>query len=184
LRLGTRSPWNIIRLRLRQPEAQPRLEEFSSTGGRPRHPRKQPVCPARAAPWARRDADRGGRAAELEGCRRANACTAANTASHHPTARAKKTTYGAVARGGLPQLEGRPRKLKLKDPKDWTIAGKAAEAALDIPSTQGSPASKLYGIDFTLPGMLVRDPLRRLSVCTAASSRAFDAAKVEKDGLA
>ena len=69
----------------------------------------------------------------------------------HAQASGKTTTYGKVAEAAA-KLEV-PKDIKLKDPKDWKIAGKPLKR-LD---TADKVIGKMeYGIDVKLPGMLQR----------------------------
>ncbi len=68
--------------------------------------------------------------------------------THPPTGR--KTTYGKMAAAAA-KLEP-PKEVKLKDPKDWTIAGKGLKRLDTAPKVTGK---QIYGIDLTLPGMLI-----------------------------
>ena len=66
----------------------------------------------------------------------------------HP-ASGRQTTYGKVA-----EAAGRreaPKNVKLKDPKDWTIAGKPLKRLDTAPKVTGA---MVYGADIKLPGML------------------------------
>src|SRR5215207_1628839 len=85
----------------------------------------------------------------------------------------KKTTYGAVAAAAA-QLE-RPKEVKLKDPKDWKIAGQPLKRLDTLDKVTGK---QLYGIDFTMPGMLVATV--RACPVIGGKLKSFDAAKVEK----
>ncbi len=85
----------------------------------------------------------------------------------------KKTTYGAVAAAAA-KLEP-PKEVKLKDPKDWAIAGKPLKRLDTVDKVTGK---QLYGIDFTMPGMLVATV--RACPVIGGKLRSFDAAKVEK----
>src|SRR4029453_11875102 len=85
----------------------------------------------------------------------------------------KKTTYGAVAAAAA-QLEP-PKEVKLKDPKDWKIAGKPIKRLDTVDKVTGK---QLYGIDFTMPGMLVATV--RACPVIGGKLKSFDAAKVEK----
>jgi len=78
----------------------------------------------------------------------ASACTVENgVISHEPTKR--KLRYGQVATEAAKLAP--PREVKLRDPKDWKIAGKSLRR-LDIPDkVLGKP---VFGVDVTLPGML------------------------------
>ena len=85
----------------------------------------------------------------------------------------KKTTYGAVAAAAA-QLEP-PKEVKLKDPKDWKIAGKPIKRLDTLDKVTGK---QLYGIDFTMPGMLVATV--RACPVIGGKLKSFDAARVEK----
>ena len=61
----------------------------------------------------------------------------------------KSTTFGKVA-GAAAKLEV-PKGIKLKDPKDWTIAGKPLKRLDTAPKITGR---QIYGADLKLPGML------------------------------
>jgi isoquinoline 1-oxidoreductase subunit beta len=75
-------------------------------------------------------------------------CTVANgTITHTPSGRS--TSYGKVAEAAA-KLEP-PAEIKLKDPKDWKIAGKSVKRLDTVEKTTGK---MVYGIDFKLPGML------------------------------
>ncbi len=78
----------------------------------------------------------------------ASECTAAaGVITHAPTKR--RTTYGKVA-GAASKVEP-PKDVKLKDPKDWKIAGTSPKR-LDTPDkVRGRP---VFGVDVQLPGML------------------------------
>ncbi|MGF6311064.1 isoquinoline 1-oxidoreductase beta subunit [Bradyrhizobium sp. i1.8.4] len=75
-------------------------------------------------------------------------CKAANSVITH-TPSGKTTTYGKVAEAAA-KLEP-PADVKLKDPKDWTIAGKGLKRLDTVDKTTGKMT---YGIDVKLPGML------------------------------
>ena len=78
----------------------------------------------------------------------ASECTAANSVITHK-ASGRTTTYGKVAEAAA-KLEP-PADVKLKDPKDWKIAGKALKRLDTADKTTGK---MIYGIDIKLPGML------------------------------
>ncbi|WP_373852242.1 molybdopterin cofactor-binding domain-containing protein [Bradyrhizobium sp.] len=78
----------------------------------------------------------------------ATECKAANSVITH-TPSGKTTTYGKVAEAAA-KLEP-PADVKLKDPKDWTIAGKGLKRLDTSDKTTGKMT---YGIDVKLPGML------------------------------
>src|SRR5947207_7754040 len=75
-------------------------------------------------------------------------CTASNSVITH-TPSGKKTTYGKVVEAAA-KLEP-PADVKLKDPKDWKIAGKGLKRLDTEDKTTGK---MMYGIDVKLPGML------------------------------
>jgi isoquinoline 1-oxidoreductase beta subunit len=75
-------------------------------------------------------------------------CTAANSVITH-TPSGKTVTYGKVA-DAAGKLEA-PKDVALKDPKDWTIAGKPLKRLDTIEKTNGK---MMYGADIKLPGML------------------------------
>jgi isoquinoline 1-oxidoreductase subunit beta len=75
-------------------------------------------------------------------------CTASSsTITHTPSG--KKTTYGKVAEAAAKLTP--PAEVKLKDPKDWKIAGKGLKRLDTEDKTTGK---MMYGIDVRLPGML------------------------------
>jgi isoquinoline 1-oxidoreductase beta subunit len=67
------------------------------------------------------------------------------------TASNRSTTYGKVADAAARLTPPDPKSIKLKDPKDWTIAGKPVKRVDTEPKLNGS---KVYAIDVKLPGML------------------------------
>jgi isoquinoline 1-oxidoreductase beta subunit len=75
-------------------------------------------------------------------------CTAANSVITH-TPSGRTTTYGKVAEAAA-RIEP-PADVKLKDPKDWKIAGKGVKRLDTVDKTNGKMT---YGIDVKLPGML------------------------------
>src|SRR6516162_6839047 len=79
----------------------------------------------------------------------ASECSAANSViTHGPSGRT--TTYGKVAEAAA-KLEP-PQDVKLKDPKDWKIAGRSVKRLDTADKTTGK---MVYGIDVKLPGMLI-----------------------------
>ena len=74
-------------------------------------------------------------------------CKAQNSVVTHPSG--KRATYGQLASlaGSMPI----PEDPKLKDPKDWKIAG-TSPARFDIPAKVNG--SQIYAVDVRLPGML------------------------------
>ena len=99
-------------------------------------------------------------------------CSAANSVITHKGS-GKKLTYGAVAAAAA-QLEP-PKEVKLKDVKDWKIAGKPVKKLDTLDKVTGK---QIYGIDFTMPGMLVATV--RACPVIGGKLKSFDAAKVEK----
>jgi isoquinoline 1-oxidoreductase subunit beta len=67
--------------------------------------------------------------------------------THTPSGRT--TTYGKVADAAA-KLDP-PKDVQLKDPKDWTIAGRPVKR---LDTAQKINGSQIYSIDFTRPGML------------------------------
>jgi isoquinoline 1-oxidoreductase subunit beta len=78
----------------------------------------------------------------------ASECSAANSVITH-TPSGKTTTYGKVVEAAA-KIEP-PSDVKLKDPKDWKIAGKGLKRLDTADKTTGKMT---YGIDIKLPGML------------------------------
>src|SRR6266404_1572578 len=78
----------------------------------------------------------------------AGECSAASSViTHEPSGRT--TTYGKVADAAA-KLDP-PKAIKLKDPKDWKIAGKPLKRLDTADKTTGK---MMYGMDVKLPGML------------------------------
>src|SRR2546426_2365889 len=67
--------------------------------------------------------------------------------THKPSGR--KTSYGKVAEAAA-KLEP-PKEVKLKDPKDWKIAGKPLKRLDTADKVTGK---QVYGFDLKMPGML------------------------------
>jgi isoquinoline 1-oxidoreductase subunit beta len=78
----------------------------------------------------------------------ASECTAANSIITH-TPSGRTTTYGKVAEAAA-KIEP-PADVKLKDPKDWKLAGKGVKRLDTVDKTTGKMT---YGVDVKLPGML------------------------------
>ncbi len=68
------------------------------------------------------------------------------------SASGRKTTYGKVALAAAKLTPPDPKSIKLKDPKDWKIAGKPMKRLDTADKLNGS---KVYAIDVKLPGMLL-----------------------------
>src|SRR3954452_4870769 len=101
----------------------------------------------------------------------ASECSASDGTITHSSG--KKTTYGKMAEAAA-KLEV-PKDVKLKDPKDWKIAGKPLKR-LD---TADKVVGKMeYGIDVKLPGMLNAS----IKACPVFGGKvkSFDTAKVDK----
>jgi isoquinoline 1-oxidoreductase beta subunit len=64
----------------------------------------------------------------------------------------RKTSYGKVAAAAAKLTPPDPKSIKLKDPKDWKIAGKPLKRLDTADKLNGS---KVYSIDVKLPGMLL-----------------------------
>jgi isoquinoline 1-oxidoreductase subunit beta len=80
----------------------------------------------------------------------ASECTAANSIITH-TPSGKKTTYGKVVEAAAKLTPPADADVKLKDPKDWKIAGKSVLRLDTVDKTTGK---MIYGADVKLPGML------------------------------
>ena len=101
----------------------------------------------------------------------ASECSAANSVITHK-ASGRTTTFGKVAEAAA-KLEA-PKDIKLKDPKDWKIAGKPLKRLDTPPKVTGE---QVYGIDLKLPGMLCA----AIKDCPVFGGKltSFDAAKVQ-----
>ncbi len=97
-------------------------------------------------------------------------CSAANSVITHRGS-GRTTTYGKVAEAAakLPQ----PKDVKLKDPKDWKIAGKPMKRLDTLDKLTGK---QVYGADLKLPGML-NAAIKDCPVF-GGKVKSFDAAKV------
>ena len=84
----------------------------------------------------------------------------------------RTTTYGKVAEAAA-KIEP-PKDVKLKDPKDWTIAGKPLKRLDTADKVTGK---QMYSIDVKLPGMLCA----AIKDCPVFGGKlkSFDAAKVK-----
>ncbi len=98
-------------------------------------------------------------------------CKAANSKVTHGSG--KSATYGHLAAAAA-KLEP-PKDVKLKDPKDWKIAGQPLKRLDTLPKLTGEMT---YGIDVKLPNMLTAS----VKACPVHGGKlkSFDAAKVEK----
>lgn len=84
----------------------------------------------------------------------------------------RSTSYGAVARVAATLTP--PAEVKLKDPKDWTIAGKPVKRIDTLDKLNGS---LVYGIDLKMDGMLVAVP--KACPVHGGKLKSFDAAAVQ-----
>ena len=92
---------------------------------------------------------------------------------HGPTFR--RIGYGKVAAAAAKLTPPDPKTIKLKDPKDWKIAGKPLKRLDTVDKLNGS---KVYAIDLKLPGMLnaaIKD-----SPVFGGKLKSFDEAKIAK----
>jgi isoquinoline 1-oxidoreductase beta subunit len=89
--------------------------------------------------------------------------------THTPSGRT--TTYGKVAEAAA-KLEP-PTEVKLKDPKDWKIAGKPLKR---LDTADKLTGKQLYSMDVKLPGML--SAAVKESPVFGGKLKSFDAAKV------
>jgi isoquinoline 1-oxidoreductase beta subunit len=97
-------------------------------------------------------------------------CTATDSVITH-TPSGKTTTYGKVAEAAakLPA----PADVKLKDPKDWKIAGKRLKRLDTADKVTGA---MVYGIDIKLPGLL-NAAIKDCPV-TGGKLKSYDEAKI------
>jgi isoquinoline 1-oxidoreductase subunit beta len=84
----------------------------------------------------------------------------------------RTTTYGKLAEAAARLTP--PTDIKLKDPKDWTIAGKPLKR---LDTAKKVTGEQKYSIDFTLPGMLCA----AVKECPVIGGKlkSFDATKIE-----
>lgn len=100
----------------------------------------------------------------------AGECRVSRGVITHPASN-RSTTYGAVAaaaHGITP-----PAIVTLKDPKTWTIAGQPLKRIDTMDKLNGS---LVYGVDFSMPGMLVAVP--RACPVHGGRLKSFDAAAI------
>lgn len=100
----------------------------------------------------------------------AGECSAAKGVITH-RASGRSIRYGQVAAAAA-KLQP-PANVPLKDPKDWTIAGKPLKRLDTADKTTGK---KIYGMDFKLPGML-NAAIKDCPVF-GGKVKSFDAAKI------
>ncbi|UCF75861.1 MAG: xanthine dehydrogenase family protein molybdopterin-binding subunit, partial [Betaproteobacteria bacterium] len=100
----------------------------------------------------------------------ASECSASNSViTHGPSGRT--TTYGKVAEAAARLTP--PKDVKLKDPKDWKIAGKPVKRLDTLDKLTGK---QVFGFDLKLPGML-NAAIKECPVF-GGKVKSFDAAKV------
>jgi len=75
-------------------------------------------------------------------------CVAAESVITHPPS-GRKTTYGKVAAAAAKLTP--PAEVKLKDPKDWKLAGKRLARLDTVDKVTGK---QIYGLDLKLPGLV------------------------------
>jgi isoquinoline 1-oxidoreductase beta subunit len=101
-------------------------------------------------------------------------CTAAaSKITHTPSGRT--LTYGKVATAAAKLTAPAPADVKLKDPKDWKLAGKRLARLDTVDKTTGA---QIYGMDWKLPGML-NAAIKDCPV-VGGKVKSFDAAAIEK----
>jgi isoquinoline 1-oxidoreductase beta subunit len=76
-------------------------------------------------------------------------CRAANSIVTHAKS-GRTISYGKIATAAA-KLDP-PTEIKLKDPKDWKIAGKGIKR---LDTRDKLTGKQLYGIDIRMPGMLI-----------------------------
>jgi isoquinoline 1-oxidoreductase beta subunit len=91
--------------------------------------------------------------------------------THAPSKRS--TTYGKVAAAAAKLTPPDPKSIKLKDPKDWKIAGKPM---MRLDTADKLNGSKVFSIDLKLPGML--HAAIRQSPVFGGKLSSFDEAKI------
>jgi isoquinoline 1-oxidoreductase beta subunit len=101
----------------------------------------------------------------------ASECVAAGGVITHAPSR-RKVSFGKVAAAAAKMDP--PKEVALKDPKDWTIAGKPIPR-VDIPDTV--MGRQRYGIDAQMPGMVYA----AIAQCPVFGGKAksYDAAKIQ-----
>ena len=103
----------------------------------------------------------------------ASECSAANSVITHQ-ASGRTVAYGRVAEAAAKLPAPDPKSIKLKDPKDWKIAGKPVKRLDTADKVTGK---QVYGFDLKLPGMLNA----AIMECPVFGGKvkSFDAAKAE-----
>ncbi|MCC7048124.1 MAG: xanthine dehydrogenase family protein molybdopterin-binding subunit, partial [Alphaproteobacteria bacterium] len=109
-------------------------------------------------------------AAQQWGAKPGDCAAAGGVITHKPSGRT--VTYGKVAATAA-KLEP-PKSVKLKDPKDWTIAGKPLKR---LDTADKLTGRQIYGVDVKLPGMLsaaIKD-----APIFGAEIKSYDEAKIK-----
>jgi isoquinoline 1-oxidoreductase subunit beta len=101
----------------------------------------------------------------------AGECTVAKGVITHSSS-GRTTTYGKVAEAAS-KLEA-PKDVQLKDPKDWTIAGKPVKR---LDTAEKLNGSQIYSIDVKRPGML--NAAIKACPVFGGKLKSFDAAQVQ-----
>ena len=86
----------------------------------------------------------------------------------------RTTTYGKVASAAAKLPAPDPKDIKLKDPKDWKVAGKQLKRLDTVDKLTGK---QLYAIDVKLPGMLVASMMD--APVFGAKVKSYDEAKAK-----
>ena len=86
----------------------------------------------------------------------------------------RTTTYGKVASAAAKLTAPDPKDIKLKDPKDWKIAGKTLKRLDTVDKLTGK---QLYAIDVKLPGMLTASMMD--APVFGAKVKSYDEAKAK-----
>ena len=89
------------------------------------------------------------------------------------TTSGRTLTFGAVAEDANKLVP--PTDVKLKDPEDWTIAGKPLKR---IDTKDKLDGSLVYGLDYTMPGMLIAVP--KACPVHGGKLKSYDAAAISK----
>ena len=97
--------------------------------------------------------------------------TSKSVITHKASGRSLRYGQVALAAG---KLEA-PKDVKIKDPKDWTIAGKPLPR---LDTKMKLDGSQIYSIDFKMPGML--NAAIKETPVPGGKVKSFDAAKAEK----
>jgi isoquinoline 1-oxidoreductase beta subunit len=100
-------------------------------------------------------------------------CSAAKGVISHKGS-GRSIRYGEVAAAAAKLQPPAAANVPLKDPKDWTIAGKPLKRLDTADKTTGK---KVYGMDFTMPGML-NAAIKDCPVF-GGKVKSFDAAKIK-----